>query len=60
MVVHTVAAQPSPAQLQPSPASTGAGAPSHHHITIVTAANVPSLVYGQAMEWLVACLYYSL
>ena len=55
MVVDTVVTQPSSsrAQLQPSPASTGAG-------FIVTAANIPSLVCGQAMEWLVACLYYSL
>ena len=55
MVVDTVATQASSsrAQLQLSPASTGAG-------SIITAANVPSLVCGQAMERLVACLYYSL
>ena len=57
MVVDTVAATgPAPAE----PSQHRGRAPSHHHITIVTAANVPSLVYGEAMEWLVACLYYSL
>ena len=60
MVVDTVAAT-GPAPAEPSQhRGRGPTAPSHHHITIVTAANVPSLVYGQAMGWLVVCLYCSL